>query len=658
MASSYSTRTRFTLQATGENNNTWGNILNAGVFQLMDDSIAGTVAFALSGTHVLTTANGATDEARQAILSITGGTGGTITIPPVSKPYIVRNGASGPVTISMGAGAVAVFQPGETGGCFCDAANVYRVRPTDFGGAQLTGVGAPTTPQGVVNKAYADNLAFNAVGLPGQAGQANKFLGTDGTFATWDFIGGASILPGAIGTQHIANAAITTPLIANGAVMTAQIANGAVTNAQLGAGAVDYTKFSGLALKINGPAGNQRVIQFYSSATVPPPDNPGLRWNLGVNSAAETGASVGSDFSIDRYNDNGAYAGSPIFISRATGGVTFAQPVVVSNGPITISGINPSEKGLNLGTNSVLRWKVVSNAANEAGGNVGSDFALYRYDDTGNFLGTPFVIQRSSGNVTVAQTLSVAGPVYGSSTVSVTNTLYLNAASGAWKAFYIQNAGSVRWAIVSDNVADGSGNTGSGFSIQRYDNSGNYIDSPFSINRSNGWVAINLLTCGNAINAPISPNQAANQVMVGYYAGGSYFNAQSMGIGVSGTSAIAGYSSGSSSNCTWSTTPSDRRLKENVEKPSRDPLDVVRNLPIWSCDFVPKVTAEDPENWPTPREHWPFSFMADEVDAVMPHATIKVDERPVALHPQHLIAVLWAAVQQLEAKVQALEAAH
>jgi hypothetical protein len=135
-----------------------------------------------------------------------------------------------------------------------------------------------------------------------------------------------------------------------------------------------------------------------------------------------------------------------------------------------------------------------------------------------------------------------------------------------------------------------------------------------------------------------------------------------MGIGVSGTSAIAGYSSGSSSNCTWSTTPSDRRLKENVEKPSRDPLDVVRNLPIWSCDFVPKVTAEDPENWPAPREHWPFSFMADEVDAVLPHATIKGvgdDEgRPVALHPQHLVAILWAAVQQLTARLEALEAGH
>jgi hypothetical protein len=105
---------------------------------------------------------------------------------------------------------------------------------------------------------------------------------------------------------------------------------------------------------------------------------------------------------------------------------------------------------------------------------------------------------------------------------------------------------------------------------------------------------------------------------------------------------------------------SDRLRKANIKQPALDPLAIVRNLPIWSCDYAPKPAADGPE-WEAPPEHWPFSFMADEVDAVLPHAAIKgvgEDEgRPVALHPHHLIAVLWAAVQQLTARLEALEGA-
>ena len=66
--SSYTLSCRFTLQATGENNNTWGTILNNGVFALVDYALAGRLAFALSGVKTLTTALGATDEARAAML--------------------------------------------------------------------------------------------------------------------------------------------------------------------------------------------------------------------------------------------------------------------------------------------------------------------------------------------------------------------------------------------------------------------------------------------------------------------------------------------------------------------------------------------------------------------------------------------------------------
>jgi hypothetical protein len=120
MPSSYTSSARDTLQATGENNNTWGVILNQGVFQLVDDNINGRLAFTLSGTKVLSTVLGATDEARYAMLDVTGGSGGMVTIPPVPKGYFIRNNASGPVTISQGGPVVGSFQPGDMGPVFAD----------------------------------------------------------------------------------------------------------------------------------------------------------------------------------------------------------------------------------------------------------------------------------------------------------------------------------------------------------------------------------------------------------------------------------------------------------------------------------------------------------------------------------------------------------
>jgi hypothetical protein len=43
------------------------------------------------------------------------------------------------------------------------------------------------------------------------------------------------------------------------------------------------------------------------------------RWNFGMSAEAETGANAGSNFFINRFSDTGAYIGTPISITRATG---------------------------------------------------------------------------------------------------------------------------------------------------------------------------------------------------------------------------------------------------------------------------------------------------------------------------------------------------
>ena len=189
MPSSYTNSLRFVLQATGENINTWGVLNNNSMIALADYAIAGRAAFTLSGSKTLTTANGATDEARAAMLDITGGTGGTITIPAVSKIYTVRNAGSGDVVVTTGGGATATIKTGETVAVACDAANVRRVQPTDMGGLKLTGLGAPVAGTDAATKAYADALAFNSVNLPGQGpGTVGQFIKSDGTNASWQTV--------------------------------------------------------------------------------------------------------------------------------------------------------------------------------------------------------------------------------------------------------------------------------------------------------------------------------------------------------------------------------------------------------------------------------------------------------------------------------------
>jgi len=189
MPSDYSISFRLNLQAPGENLNTWGTNLNAGVFQLIEDALAGAVSLSLSGPTALTSVNGATDQARCLALNITSGTGGTITAPGVKKLYFVRNAASGAVVVTTGAGATASFAAGEVGFCYSpDGINFYKTSVTTaFGGAILTGVGTPSAATDAATKGYVDGVAFTmaAGALPGQGGNAGKALITDGTTASW-----------------------------------------------------------------------------------------------------------------------------------------------------------------------------------------------------------------------------------------------------------------------------------------------------------------------------------------------------------------------------------------------------------------------------------------------------------------------------------------
>jgi len=151
MASTYTDLLRLEKQADGENENTWGQILNA-QFELIEDAISGRVSLVLASSNVtLSSNNGALDQARMAILDLSGTLTANIEIivPAKSKFYIVKNGTSltgsETITVKTSGGTGIEITAAASELVFCDGTDVYRVSaPTEVAAdsLQLGGVDA------------------------------------------------------------------------------------------------------------------------------------------------------------------------------------------------------------------------------------------------------------------------------------------------------------------------------------------------------------------------------------------------------------------------------------------------------------------------------------------------------------------------------------
>lgn len=198
-------------------------------------------------------------------------------------------------------------------------------------------------------------------------------------------------------------------------------------------------------------------------------------------------------------------------------------------------------------TNGVARWAVLTNTTAETGSNVGSNFAIQRYDDSGVSLGTPISIARSTGTVTItglaatnaalttpnigtpsAGTLSnctglpistgVSGLGTGVATFLATpssanlrsaitdeegtgslvfeggaptfSDIQINDAAGTVRGIIYQTSGVNRWGIFASTTAETGSDAGSNFSITRFEDSGVSLGSALSIVRSTGVVTV------------------------------------------------------------------------------------------------------------------------------------------------------------------------
>jgi len=126
MPTTATTRNYAARPAAGELGNAWGPVVVEGTFDVFDWALDGISSFTLSGSKTLTVTNFVQCEANARTLNITGGTGGTITIPNTEKLRFVRNASSGDVIITTGSGTTATVPAGALGIVYSFGGNVVR----------------------------------------------------------------------------------------------------------------------------------------------------------------------------------------------------------------------------------------------------------------------------------------------------------------------------------------------------------------------------------------------------------------------------------------------------------------------------------------------------------------------------------------------------
>ena len=101
MASEYSPELRIQLMQTGEKSGLWGDITNVN-WELIESAVSGAATVtATAPDTILTASNGIEDEARCAIIVLTGSPAGAFNVfaPPETKTYIVKNNTSANASI-------------------------------------------------------------------------------------------------------------------------------------------------------------------------------------------------------------------------------------------------------------------------------------------------------------------------------------------------------------------------------------------------------------------------------------------------------------------------------------------------------------------------------------------------------------------------------
>jgi hypothetical protein len=129
----YSQSLKLTLLANGEGAGTWGQTTNTNLGTLLEQAITGVQSIVMSdANYTLSNTNGASDEARNPVLIVTGTNAAVrdIIAPLVNKQYLVVNNTTGGFAINIRAstGFSVSIPNGSSVFVYCDGTNFYSAQ--------------------------------------------------------------------------------------------------------------------------------------------------------------------------------------------------------------------------------------------------------------------------------------------------------------------------------------------------------------------------------------------------------------------------------------------------------------------------------------------------------------------------------------------------
>lgn len=199
MASTYSPSLKLELIGNGDQNGTWGTTTNTNLGTLLEQAITGVQSIVMSNVDkTLTTLNGTSDEARNAVLVVSGTNSAVrnIIAPAVKKLYVIVNNTSGGfgIIIKTSASAGVTVPNGASLWVYCDGTNFMIIAPYTAAttstpivfqgyasGTTLTVTATPNLPIAIGQTIYNPGIIFNAIpGIPSNTTITALGTGTGG----------------------------------------------------------------------------------------------------------------------------------------------------------------------------------------------------------------------------------------------------------------------------------------------------------------------------------------------------------------------------------------------------------------------------------------------------------------------------------------------
>lgn len=135
MVAAYTTNLRLTKQGDNDNPNSWGRVTNEQVIALLEEAIAGVAEIDVTGSSDVnistSTVNGGSDDARHAVLELSGTLGADINliVPAVEKVYFLRTThTGGTVTVKPSGGSSGIsLTTNDVKIVYTKGTNIYNV---------------------------------------------------------------------------------------------------------------------------------------------------------------------------------------------------------------------------------------------------------------------------------------------------------------------------------------------------------------------------------------------------------------------------------------------------------------------------------------------------------------------------------------------------